>query len=128
MRNNRRNNRNNRSNNGIKFNVPTALISFEFSGSTKLTKALVFVLALLAVWGFSTNRYFGIEDFLRDYKHVENVTQITEHVRFVEEVYPTRMSYFVDDLNLNCSAADTESTVTFKNPLTKTKLIFKSLY
>lgn len=126
MSNNRRNNRHNRNNNGIRFNVPTALISIEFSGASKTAKALVFIFAFLAVWGVSTNRYFGIEGFFSKYTHVENVTYVTEHLRFIEEIYPEKISYFVDDLHKNCFAADTESTVTFSNPLTKTKHVFKS--
>lgn len=114
-------NRNNRNNND---SLPTAFISFHFSGTGKLGSTLIVILALLAVLGFATNRYFGIEELMRDYKHVENITQVSENIRFIEEIYPEKVSYFVDDLRKNCFAADTERAVTFSNPLTNTKRIY----
>lgn len=127
-RKNLRNRRNNRNSNGINISLPKALISFEFSGTGKLGSTLILILALFTVLGFSTDRYWGLENYLRDYKHIENVTQISEHVRFVEEIYPERISYFIDDLNKNCSAADTVRTNTFSIPLTNSKLVSKFVY
>lgn len=126
---NRRNNCNSNDNgNGINIIVPKALISIEFSGTGKIGNTLILILALFTVLGFSADRYWGLENYLRDYKHVENVTQISEGVRFVEEIYPERISYFIDDLNKNCSAADTVRTNTFSNPLTNSKRVSKFVY